>query len=189
MSFYYPYIISVCYFAMKSFFSIARMDLYSPKWMELDRSIDCRYIPLHEDGESYWIMYKGFVNEFESNNCFINSVLQVDLFAQSSSVRCYFISQNSGGVFETREFSILLVIILLLWLPSHSWRNEWRFNGLWMYNLRDESKCIHNPLSTRPSNRICEIQMLCSPQSAFDKHYCLKITFKWMRWEMPLRPM
>ena len=81
--------------------------------MELDGSIDGRYIPLHEDGESYWIMYKGFVNEFDSNNCFINSVLQVDLIVQSLSVRCSFISQSSGSVFETREFSILRVAILL----------------------------------------------------------------------------
>ena len=58
-----------------------------------------------------------------------------------------------------------------------------------MYYLCDESMNMHNPISFRPSSRIYEIQMLYSLQLAFDKLYSLRTISKWMRWEMPSKPM
>lgn len=54
-------------------------------------SVLCRFAPNHlwdiDDDEDRLVllqMYKGFTNDLESNNCFINAVLQVNLWIPDS---------------------------------------------------------------------------------------------------------
>ena len=68
---------------------------------------------IDDDEESLTLlqMYKGFKNDLDSNNCFINAVLQVILWIADVH-RLFFINQSFGIVFVIPKYCILQVFVV-----------------------------------------------------------------------------
>ena len=68
---------------------------------------------IDEDEESLTLlqMYKGFKNDLDSNNCFINAVLQVILWIADVH-RLFFINQSFGIVFVIPRYCIPQVYVV-----------------------------------------------------------------------------